>query len=181
MTLFNPDHVTAGVLSKMETKAKKSGTVQVLVIRFEALASTDEPQNLLASIGEAIPSMKGVPALFVEQPTPWDRLSLDVAHVLQVTLNMGTAEAPQELTFRAVLRGLKVARTYKKGLDVYTYTLTLEKDLEPTTDKDLAHLVNAKGMNDRTNRPELVLWAWTFEPVEPEPQSVETDEEQGQH
>lgn len=174
MTLFNPETATPGILAKMETKAKKAGTVQVLVLRFE---SVGEVQNLLDSIGEAIPSMAGVPGYFKEQPSPWDRLSLDVAHVLQVTVNMGTADAPQELTFRVALRGLKVARTYKKGADVYTYTLTLEKELEPAQDKDLAHLVNAKAMNDRTSRPELVLWGWTLEAVEAAPESVETGED----
>lgn len=177
MTLFNPDHVTAGVLSKMETKAKKSGTVQVLVLRFESLGDV---QNLLDSIGETIPSMRGVPALFKEQPTPWDRLSLDVAHVLQVGLEAGTADQPQEITFRAVLVSLKVSRTYKKGVDVFTYSLTLEKGLEPETDRQLVHFVNAKGLNQRTGRPELVLFPWTLEPLEPAAQSVETDEE-GQH
>lgn len=178
MPLFNADHHEPGVLSKMEAKAKGSGTVQVLVLRFESADGTE--QSLLDEIGEAIPHLEDVPDYFTQNPTPWKVLSLELAHVVDVELVTSApgVDPVQVVTFRAHLVGLKVARSYKKGVDVYTYTLTLEKPLEPDVDRQLVHFVNTKAPNPRTGRPELVVWPWQVKAVEPVAQSVNTDEGQ---
>lgn len=172
MSLFNPEESAQGILAKMETKAKESGTVQVLVLRFETVA---QEKHLLEALGTAFPAFSKVPEYFREDPTPWRLLSLDMGHRVAVELDAGTADAPKVLEFVAVLKSLKVSRSYKKGVDVYTYTLGMEKELEPETDRQLVHFVNAKAISQRTGKPELVTWAWTVSKAAPEPEEQPED------
>lgn len=174
MSLFDPTHVTAGVLSKFETKAKKTGTVQVLVLRFESIG---EVQNLLDSMADHIPGQEHVKGYFA-LPVPWKNLSLSVSHAIRVTIAL--TEDP--VVFTAILRGVKVSSAWKHGADVYTYNLQMEKELEPEIDRDLVHFVNAKGRNERTGKVVLLEWPFRLEAVEPVAESAQTGdtEEEGE-
>lgn len=167
--MFDERHHPA-VFSKMETKAKKHGTVQLLTVKME---SAGEVQNLLESYGDQCNNAGNISQLF-HLPIGWKSINLEAAYHVALSVELS---ADQDLDFRARLVGIKVARSWKNGGDWFTYSLALEKDLDPVVDKDLAHLVNAKQANERTGKPELVLWPILWEALEPVAQSVPEGEE----
>jgi len=167
--MFADRHLPA-ILAKMETKAKKGGTVQVLAIKME---SAGEVQNLLDGYEDKCNNAGNVSELF-HLPIAWKSITLEAGYKVRLSVSLGP---DQDLDFDARLVGIKVSRAWKHGADVFTYSVTVEKDLDPNVDKDLAHLVNAKQTNQRTDKPELVLWPILWEAVEPLAQSVPESED----
>ena len=165
------DAIHSGILAKLETKSKNSKTVQLMALKFEQIG---EEQGFLQPFGD-LPGFEQVPGLF-RTPIPWRGVALDTPYVVDVTLNNPEAPDRPLLAFRAILRTVKVSKAWKHGADVFTYVVTLEKDLDPTIDKDLAHFVNVKTRNARTDKMELVLWPWEFEAIESVAASVNTSE-----
>ena len=172
------DNIHSGILAKYETKAKKSNTVQLLNLKFEAIG---EDQSFLDDLDEQEPAIldsKHIPGLF-RLPIGWKGLTFELGHVVKVTLHDPTDPTKEILSFRSVLHGLKVARVWKNGNDVFTYTVVLEKELDPNVDKDLVHFVNAKARNPRTDKMEPILWPWTFEAIEPAAASIPPEGQDG--
>ena len=144
------------------------GTVQALVLKVE---STGESQTFLETYEDQCRNAGPIMNLFQGPEVAWKSLQLEAAYVVGVTLTAGS----QVIFFRANLVGIKATRAWKNGAAVFTYQLQLEKDLEPETDKDLAHFVNAKEMNARTLKMETVKWPFQFEALEPMAQSVDPE------
>lgn len=177
--MFRQDSRVKAVLAKMETKAKKRGTVQALVIRAEFAG---EDQTFLETYEDQCRNSGPIMNLFQGPEVAWKSLQLEAAYVVDVLLDFDSvydvdrSKCPDAgLKFRANLVGIKVSRTYKNGMERYTYQIQLEKDLDPSVDKDLAHFVNAKMVNQDTLKNEVVRWPWLFEAVEPLAQSVDTE------
>lgn len=166
--MFRKDADVMAILAKMETKAKKRGTVQALVLKVE---STGESQTFLETYEDQCRNAGPIMNLFQGPEVAWKSIQLEAAYVVGVTLTAG----PQVIHFRANLVGIKVARAWKNGSALFTYQLQLEKELEPETDKDLAHVVNAKELHPRTLKMETVRWPFQFEALEPLAQSVDTE------
>lgn len=166
--MFRKDADVMAILAKMETKAKKRGTVQVLVLKVE---SAGEDQRFLETYEDECRNSGPVMNLFQGPEVAWKAITLEAAYTVGVTLTAG----PQVIQFRANLVGIKVTRAWKNGSALFTYQLQLEKELEPETDKDLAHFVNAKELHPRTLKMETVRWPFQFEAIEPLAQSVDTD------
>lgn len=166
--MFRKDADVMAILAKMETKAKKRGTVQDLVLKVE---STGESQTFLETYEDQCRNAGPIMNLFQGPEIAWKSLQLEAAYVVGVTLTAGS----QVIFFRAHLAGFRVTRTWKNGAAMFTYQIQLEKELEPETDKDLAHFVNAKEMNPRTLKMETVTWPFQFEALEPLAQSVDTE------
>lgn len=166
--MFRKDADVMAILAKMETKAKKRGTVQALVLKVE---STGESQTFLETYEDQCRNAGPIMNLFQGPEVAWKSLQLEAAYVVGVTLTAGT----QVIFFRANLVGIKVTRAWKNGAAVFTYQVQLEKELEPETDKDLAHFVNAKELHPRTLKMETVRWPFQFEALEPLAQSVDTE------
>jgi hypothetical protein len=143
------------ILVKMETKARERGTVQALVLKVE---STGEAQTFLETYEAQCWNAGPIMNLFQGPEVAWKSLQLEAAYVVGVTLTAGS----QVISFRANLVGIRVTRTWKNGTIMFTYQIQLEKELEPETDKDLAHFVNAKEMNPRTLKMETVKWPFHF-------------------
>lgn len=165
------DSIHSGILAKLETKSKNSKTVQLLALKFEAIG---EKQGFLSDLSE-LPGFEQVPGLF-RTPIPWRTVALETPYVVDVTLHNPESPDRPLLAFRATLRAVKVSKVWKHGADVFTYVVALEKDLDPTIDKDLAHFVNVKARNARTDKMELVLWPWKFEAIESVAMSANTSE-----
>ena len=177
--MFRQDSRVKAILAKMETKAKKRGTVQALVIRAEFAG---EDQTFLESYEDQCRNSGPIMNLFQGPEVAWKTLQLEAAYVVDVTLDFESVydvsreKLPERgITFRANLVGFKVSRVYKNGMERYCYQIQLEKDLDPAVDKDLAHFVNAKMVNQETLKNEIVRWPWSFEAVEPLAQSVNTE------
>lgn len=166
--MFRKDADVMAILAKMETKAKKRGTVQALVLKVE---SSVEYQTFLETYEDQCRNAGPIMNLFQGPEVAWKSLQLEASYVVGVTLTAGT----QVIQFSANLVGIKVARVWKNGSALFTYQLQLEKELEPETDKDLAHFVNAKELHPRTLKMETVRWPFQFEAIEPLAQSVDTD------
>lgn len=166
--MFRKDADVMAVLAKMETKAKKRGTVQDLVLKVE---SAGESQTFLETYEDQCRNAGPIMNLFQGPEIVWKSLQLEAAYVVGVTLTAGS----QVIFFRANLVGVQVTRAWKNGAAMFTYRIQLEKGLEPETDKDLAHFVNAKGINTRTLKMETVKWSFRFEALEPLAQSVDTE------
>lgn len=166
--MFRNDADVMAILAKMETKAKKRGTVQALVLKVE---SAGDNQTFLDTYEDLCRNSGPISNLFQGPEVAWKSLQLEAAYTLGVTLTAG----PQVVAFRANLVGIKVTRAWKNGAELFTYQIQLEKELEPEVDKDLAHFVNAKEMNARTLKMETVKWPFQFEALEPMAQSVDTE------
>lgn len=165
--MFRKDADVMAILAKMETKAKNHGTVQALVLKVE---STGEAQTFLETYEDQCWNAGPIMNLFQGPEVAWKSLQLEAAYVVGVTLTAGT----QRIFFRANLVGIKATRAWKNGTAVFTYQIQLEKELEPETDKDLAHFVNAKEMNPRTLKMETVKWPFQFEALGAVAHSVDT-------
>lgn len=166
--MFRKDADVMAILAKMETKAKKHGTVQALVLKVE---STGDSQTFLETYEDQYRNAGPIMNLFQGPEVAWKSLQLEATYVVGVTLTAGS----QVISFRANLVGIRVTRTWKNGAVLFTYQIQLEKELEPETDKDLAHFVNAKEVNARTLKLETVKWPFHFEALEPLAQSVDPE------
>ena len=165
--MFRKDADVMAILAKMETKAKKHGTVQALVLKVE---STGEAQTFLETYENQCQNAGPIMNLFQGPEVAWKSLQLEPAYVTAVSLNAGS----QFIFFHAHLVGIRVTRTWKNGASLFTYQIQLEKELEPETDKDLAHFVNAKEMNPRTLKMETVKWPFQFKALGAIAHSVDT-------
>lgn len=159
-------HVMA-VVTKFETKAKKHGTVQALILKVESIG---EAQTFLETYEDQCRNSGPIMQLFTT-PVSWKSVQIEAAYLFDVVLNTGNTP----IHFQARLAGIKVNRTYKNGFEHFVYQLQMEKELEPAVDKDLAHFVNAKELNMKSGRLETVLWPFELEALEPVAQSVNTE------
>lgn len=151
--MFTETHLPS-ILTDLRTKASdQRGSFMALRIR---MAIHGDDQRLLDPWAR-IPGKEGVSDLFQGETTPWKAIVLEARTPVTLAVLMGQ----QELQVPVVLVGIKVSRTYDKkaGVDLYTYTFDLEKDLDPEQDKDLPHLVKA-----RNERGDLIEWPilWTL-------------------
>lgn len=135
------------------------------------MESTGESQTFLETYENQCRNAGPIMNFFQGHEVAWKSLQLEASYVVGVTLTAGT----QVIFFRANLVGIKVTRAWKNGAAVFTYQVQLEKELEPETDKDLAHFVNAKELHPRTLKMETVRWPFQFEALEPLAQSVDTE------
>jgi len=172
--MFTETHIPA-LLTDFRTKNReRRGAVQALRVR---LTSHGDDQTVLDAWAKTlIVGPDAVLALFQGETTPWRVVTLDTRTPVTLSIQMG----PEELVFPATLVGIKVGRAYdvKAGVDRYTYTFDLEKDLDPAQDKDLPHLVKA-----RNERGDLIEWPilWELRSTSPEtPDAGEAGQEDGQ-
>lgn len=166
--MFRKDAEVMAILSKMEIKAKKRGTVQALVLKVE---SPGEFQTFLETYEEQCRNAGTIMNLFQGPGVAWKSLQFEAAYVVGVTLAVGS----RVIFFRANLVGIKATRAGKNGAAMFTYQIQLEKEPDPETDKELAHFVNVREMNPRTLKMETVKWPFRFEALEPLAQSVDTE------
>ena len=169
--MFTDTHIPA-LLTDLRTKNReRRGAVQALRVR---LTSHGDDQKVLDAWAQAI-GRHEVLDLFPGELTPWRVVTFDIRTPVTLSIQMG----PEELDFPATLVGVKVQRAYdaKAGVDKYTYTFDLEKDLDPAKDKDLPHLVKA-----RNERGDLIEWPilWTLRSPDSEsPNAGEAGQDDG--
>lgn len=134
-----------GVLSKFGSKVHED---QVVVSFDFKYVCSGEIQNFLSSFAKKS-NISNLSELF-DTPVQWKNIQLDFAHKLEVEFG----DVP---TFNARLTGIKVARSFKKGDEVYTYTLQFMKEQEPDVDSVLANFLNYKEV-DENGKKQVVFY-----------------------
>ena len=141
-----------GVLTRVNSKALDESIVKKLAIVH---SMEGEIQNFLHSFADKC-NYPNVRELF-NNPVQWKSIALDLKHKFKVNFD--------KVEFEATLTEIKIRRSYKKGVETYTYTILL--DMEPDKDIDpiLETFLNQKEI-DENGKKKLVMFDIMFEPVE---------------
>ena len=142
-----------GVLTKIASKAKDEDVILTFNIRHQM---EGEVQNFLLSYAERC-SQSNIRELFYT-PVQWKKINFETAYKFR--LWFGDLDC-----FFAILREIKVSRSFKSGSEIFTYDLTFEKEVEKDIDPLFASFLNQKEF-DENGRKKTILFDVNLEPIE---------------
>lgn len=141
-----------GILTRIASKAKEEEVLLAFNIRH---TMEGEVQNFLLSYANRC-GQSNIRELFYT-PVQWKNIHIEAAYNFTVTFDA--------IQFDATLRAIKVRRTFKKGIESFTYDLSFEKSLDKDTDLILPTFLNQKE-TDENGKKKFVLFDILLEPVE---------------
>ena len=141
-----------GVLTRIGSKAIEENVV--LNFNLRHVEEGDMPSFLDSY--EKKCEIQNIRCLF-NYPIQWKTISLEASFRFRIEFD--------ELTFEADLKGIKVKRTYKKGMESYIYDLEFEKEMEKDADLFLSTYLNQKE-EDENGKKVLCKYSVYLTPLE---------------
>lgn len=142
----------AGILTKVQSHAKD----EEVVMRFE-IKHTMEGDNQIFLDSFAKKCNQENVANYFLYPVVWKNIQIEANYRFKVEFD--------EVEFEAVLKGIKVTRSFKKGMEFFTYTLQFEKEIEQDSDLTFTSYLNQKEENDQGKKV-LIEYSVYLSPIE---------------
>lgn len=127
LTKFITKRLREKSFSQGDGMDRSDKVVERLVIRY--LDETGGQQNFIDSLQStcAIPNLSQLFAY----PVQWKSVVIEIAQTVEMTVDF------DEITFDAQLLGIKVRRSFKKDLEIFTYDLEFQKEVDQNIDSIL--------------------------------------------
>ncbi len=140
------------VLTKVQSKAKDESVVMSFTLRH---IEEGDNQMFLTSYAQKC-KQENVDLLF-RYPVQWKTINIEAAYRFKVEFDA--------VEFEATLRSIKSRRTFKQGMEYFTYQLEFEKEIEKDSDLIFTTYLNQKEMGD-DGKKRLIEYSVYLEPLE---------------
>lgn len=157
--MINESKAFTGVLSKFGAKAKDEEILSTFTIKH---VEEGEHQNFLDSYAEKC-NQPCIIQLF-SYPVQWKSINIGANFNFKIEFD--------EVEIEATLKSIRIARTYKLGIEIFTYQLLFEKEADKEIDAVFQSYLNQKEMGD-DGKKRLIEYPVYLTPIEPDAQSLE--------
>lgn len=142
----------SGVLTSIKGKSEDETVSTVFTIRH---VEEGDSQIFLNSYAD-ICKQENVES-YMRYPIMWKTVRIEAGYKFHMEFD--------EVEFECILRSIGIGRTFKKGIEVFTYTLTFEKELESDNDMTFMTYLNQKELGD-DGRKRLIDYSVYLKPIE---------------
>lgn len=128
LTKFTTKRLREKSFSAGDGRDQSDKVVERLVIRY--IDQTGGQQNFLDSLQSAC-TIPNLSQLFYF-PVQWKSIAIQIEQTAELTVDFDA------VTFDALLLGIKVRRSFKKELEIFTYDIELQKEVDREFDMTLS-------------------------------------------
>lgn len=141
-----------GFLTKFQNKAKDEDVVVSFTVKH---VEEGDNQMFLTSYAQKC-NQENVDAYF-RYPVKWKNINIEANYRFKMEFD--------EVELECTLKSIRVARSFKKGMEVFTYQLEFEKAIETENDAVFSTYLNQKEMGD-DGKKRLIQYPVYLTPLE---------------
>lgn len=156
LTRLSTRRIQEKSITEGDAKDQSEKVVSVVTVRFTD--RTNGAQMFLDGM-QSRWGVQGIRNLFTP-PLAWKSLSLELTDKLEFSVTF------DEVQFDAVLKSIKVRRSFKKDIDEVNYDLEFERELDKDSDQLLGYYLNLREEDPETGKRGLKFFYVELKPLD---------------